>query len=127
MRSELKPQHQLFAEAIATGATGEEAVEAAGYKSRGKAAQTQRTRLMGNDGVKAEVERLQAESTNSSIMTAIELKESLTRLLKVAEADQDFGGFSSLADRLCKVSGYFEPQQIESIGTVTITIGGDNE
>jgi len=32
----LKPQYQLFAEAIAKGMTGEEAVKAAGYKARGQ-------------------------------------------------------------------------------------------
>lgn len=126
MQVELKPRHRAFVDAVVAGASNAKAVEIAGYKSRGVAAGNQGTQLMKNPDIRAEISRLQALATNDSIMTAIEAKQALTRLIKVAESEQDFTGFSTLVDRLSKMSGFYSPQLVETSSRVSIVIGGED-
>jgi phage terminase small subunit len=109
----LKPKYQLFAEAIAKGMTGEDALKASGYKSCGASARNQATRMMTNDDISAEIARLRKISRNSNILSAAEIKEGLSRMMKSAEVDKNFAGYSSLADKLCKMEGYYEPEKLE--------------
>jgi phage terminase small subunit len=126
MENELKPRHQAFAEAVASGISYAKAVEIAGYRSRGIAAGNQGTKLMKNKAVRAGISRLQALATNDSIMTAIEAKQALTRLIKVAESEQDFTGFSTLVDRLSKMNGFYSPKLVDTSSRVSIVIGGED-
>jgi len=118
-------QRQLFAEGRAQGMTGEEAVAHAGYKSRGKAARVQSARLLANDSIIELIDQLRAESRSESVLTAQQVKEGLSRLLNSAEANEDYSGYTQLANRLAKMDGHDEPERHKM--EFDVVIGGTNE
>lgn len=109
----ISAKHKLFAEAVASGATKEASYKKAGYISTGKTARTSADRLMKNAGVLQVIEEIQQKAKSNAILTATEIKEGLSRMMGKAEAAGDFTGFSSLSDRLCKMEGYYTPEQVE--------------
>ena len=46
-------------------------------------------------------------------MSNVEIKEGLSRMMKLAEKEKNFTGYSGLADRLCKMESYYVAEQIE--------------
>lgn len=116
---------RLFAEAIAIGKSGPDAVAIAGYKSRGKAARNQASRLMANDDVGAMVDKLREKSATSAIKTAVEVKEDLCELMDIAKGSADHKGFVALAARLAKMEGHDEPDRVDHDHEVRVVIGGN--
>lgn len=93
--------------------TGEEAVEHAGYKSRGKAARVQYARLIANDSIAEMIEELRSESRTGAVKTAQEVKEDLSELLDSAKDKEDYSGFTQLANRLAKMDGHDEAEKVD--------------
>ena len=123
MAEELSEQQKIFAEAKAEGKTGEEAVERAGYKSRGKAARVQATRLLANDNVSELIAKLREQSRSKAVKTAQDVKEGLSRLMDKAEAEEDHTGFVALANRLAKMEGHYEPERHQISYDVDVDFG----
>ncbi|MDA7518284.1 hypothetical protein N8529_00800 [bacterium] len=98
----------------------------AGYLAKGQAAATAACKMRHLPEIKAEVERLQSLAKSDAVMSAIELKEILTKMIKVAAANEDMTGLSQVTDRLAKMSGFYEPTKIESSTTVEVVIGGED-
>ena len=73
MNARLKPQHELFAQRVATGDSATAAYRAV-YR-RGKNADVFGPRLMGNDGIRARIAELQAHSATAAILTMQERRE----------------------------------------------------
>ncbi len=119
----LNDKQRAIAEGLACGLSEQEAVAAAGYKSKGNAACNQVARMMRNDEFSAYLAGLRKDSRSESVLTAHEVKEGLSRLLASAEANEDYSGYTQLANRLAKMDGHDEPERHKM--EFEITIGGD--
>ena len=73
MNAPLKPQHELFAQRVATGDSATAAYRA--VYGAGKNADVFGPRLMGNDGIRARVGELQARSATAATLTMQERRK----------------------------------------------------
>ena len=73
MNTRLKPQHELFAQRVATGDSATAAYRA--VYGTGKNADVFGPRLMGNDGIRARVAELQAGSATAATLTMRQRRE----------------------------------------------------
>ncbi len=124
--SELSEKQRLLAEAKARGLTDLEACKAAGYTAKThKSASNQVTRMRENEGFRAYLSSLMEESTTNAVKSAQDVKEQLSGLMDLAAANEDFSGYTQMANRLAKMSGHDEPerQKIE----FEVNIGGSSE
>ena len=81
----LNARQQKFAELVAGGMIATDAYISSGYKTSQRAAITNAARLMTNDAIQAEIERIRAKSTAESRKIATKTKaEKLARLEKIA-------------------------------------------
>ena len=122
---DLTEQQKTFAEARAQGMTGEEAVNAAGYKSKGKAARVQCARLLANDSIVEYIKQLRGESKSKAVKSAQDVKEDLSAMMDTAREASDFTGYVSMATRLAKMDGHDEPERRKL--EIEVNIGGNSE
>jgi phage terminase small subunit len=73
-------RHEAFARAIVEGKSGRDAYQAAGYKSKNRAADANASRLIANDNIAARIAELQKEAAKGAVMTGREVLEELSRL-----------------------------------------------
>lgn len=143
MQDQITDQQRLFAEAIALGKTGEEAIEASGYKSRGKAARVQAARLLANDSVAEYLSELRKEASSKASLTRDEIIEDFISIWKSKPSDASvenplcemrmskqgpYAAFPSKMDaakELAKMLAWYEPERHEH--KTTVIIGGDAE
>ncbi len=116
-------KHKRFAEFIVQGKNKGEAASLAGYKGTLASTGTQANRLLKNAEIVAYIKELSDEVRSSTIATAHEVKEGLTRMLKFAEAEGNCAGYAVLATRLAKMDGHDEPEKHEL--DIEVTIGGN--
>lgn len=109
----LSAQQKRFAELFAGGMPAGRAYEKAGYASKGDVADVCASQLLRRPKVAAFLEELRAESRSNAVMTATEVKEGLSRLMKRAEGEGDHTGFTALANRLAKMEGFDEPDKLQ--------------
>lgn len=110
----LNDRQRLLAQAKAKGLTDLDACREAGYKAKThEAASNQVARMMRKDEFCTYLEALREESRSSNVATAEEIKEAATRMLSLAEANEDFTGFSQLSNLLCKMEGHYSAEKHE--------------
>lgn len=80
-------RHELFAQAWAKGGSGSDAYAEAGYDA--KNAESNATRLMGNDGIKARRDWLQSQAATGTVLTIQRKREILREIAEDGEKDCD--------------------------------------
>ena len=126
MKRNLSEKQERLAEAKARGLTDWEACKEAGYKSKTNQAASQTVRRMfTNEHFLAYIETIRDKSRTESVATAQDVKEGLTRMMLLAEAKEDFSGFTALANRLAKMDGHDEPERHKL--EFEVNIGGSTE
>lgn len=63
--------------------------------------------------MKSYLEELRRESQTATVMSGLEIRETLTRCIKAAEKAEKWGAVSTLVDKLAKLEQLYEPQQVE--------------
>ena len=82
------PRHERFAQLVATGQSAAEAYRAV-YGAKGKAAENSGSRLLGNVGVSARIAELQQKAAEKAVLTLVEKREFLRRVVMTAIRDVD--------------------------------------
>jgi len=114
MSSGLSEKQKILAEGKAQGMTDLEACKAAGYTAKThKSASNQVSRMRENEEFCEYLEELRERATNNAVKSAQEVKEQLSGLMDLAAANEDFSGYTQLANRLAKMSGHDEPEKKE--------------
>src|SRR6266404_1840646 len=80
-------RHEAFARAIVEGKSARDAYQAAGYKSKGRGADANASRLISNDNVARRVAELKEEAAKGAVMTGREVLEELSKLGRANMAD----------------------------------------
>src|SRR5258706_9619414 len=73
-------KHEAFARAIVEGKSGRAAYRAAGYASKGRAADANASRLIAIDSIAARIAELKGEAAQATIVTAARILEELAKL-----------------------------------------------
>lgn len=99
-------KHELFAQAIAKGATGREAYRAAGYavKTDG-AADANASRLLGTAKVASRVRELQSAAAEEAVVTAADLSAQLEVIRSKAIGANQFGAAAQAVMGRAKLHG----------------------
>lgn len=114
MSSRLSEKHKALAEYKVQGLTDHEACLKAGFKpSSNQAASKTVRRLFTNEHFCQYVDELRSKSSSNAVKSAQEVKEQLSSLMDLAASNEDFSGYTQLANRLAKMSGHDEPEKKE--------------
>lgn len=99
----LTPNQKKFTENYHKNGNAKQSYLDAGYKAKGKSAESNAHRLMGNDGVRAYLNFLQTKVTDKHIATSKELQQKLTQI-GMADLnlvlEQDSGGNVELKEKI---------------------------
>ena len=119
----LSDKRRILAQGLAKGHNDQQAVKAAGYKSKGPAACNQVARMMKNGEFRKYLEKLREKTESSAIASITERKEFLTRGMR-----GEHEGLDRLksVDILNKMDGVYEEKQ-QLPPNVIVTIGGNAE
>lgn len=105
-------RHELFAQALATGASAVDAYEAAGYKRSNNGA----SRLADNEGVQARVAELQARHAAQCDVTVESLSAEFDEIKELAIGDDQYGPAVSALEKKAKLHGFLTTSKHEHTG-----------
>lgn len=103
--------------------TQERAYTEAGYAKNG--ARESASRLLTNANISQYIAKLRKKIENASIKTAADVAKDLSELMDDAKTIKDFSGYATMANRLAKMQGHDEPEQVEH--TLEVIIGSDED
>lgn len=98
-------QHEAFCQHIAKGMSQAGAYEAAGYKSKGNAAEANASRLIRNDKVASRVRELQEASAEEAVVTAAMLSDQLEEIRLAAVKANQMGAAAQAVMGRAKLHG----------------------
>lgn len=100
-------KHELFAQAIAKGASQREAYRKAGYTASGAAADVNACKLLSDTKVSDRVKEIQATAANRVSITLESWIEEGADLMRKALAAGDSAAASQQYERVAKVAGFW--------------------